>query len=101
MDELEAWSQKLGNADSLKALDANGVPAAAFRTVREAMKDPRLAHRSAFSEVRDGGGLFRALNPPFRMSRSAACAGTHAPALGEHTRSGCGPAASRMPRSTR
>ena len=26
MDELEAWSQKLGNADCLKALDANGVP---------------------------------------------------------------------------
>jgi crotonobetainyl-CoA:carnitine CoA-transferase CaiB-like acyl-CoA transferase len=25
MDELEAWSQKLGNADCLKALDANGV----------------------------------------------------------------------------
>ena len=23
-----------------------------------------LAHRSAFSEVRDGGGSFRALNPP-------------------------------------
>ena len=45
-----------------------------------------LAHRSAFSEVRDGGGSFRALNPPFRVSRSAACAGTHAPALGEHTR---------------
>jgi CoA:oxalate CoA-transferase len=87
MDELEAWSQKLGNADCLKALDANGVPAAAYRTVREAMKDPQLAHRSAFSEVRDGGGLFRALNPPFRMSRSAACAGTHAPALGEHTQS--------------
>jgi CoA:oxalate CoA-transferase len=87
MDELEAWSKKLGNTDCLKALNDNGVPAAAYRTVREAMKDPQLAHRSAFSEVRDGGGLFRALNPPFRMSRSAACAGTHAPALGEHTRS--------------
>jgi CoA:oxalate CoA-transferase len=86
MDEFEAWSKKLGNADCLKALDANGVPAAAYRTVREAMDDPQLAHRSAFSEVRDGGGSFRALNPPFRMSASAACAGAHAPALGEHTR---------------
>ena len=86
MDEFEAWSKKLGNADCLKALDANGVPAAAYRTVREAMNDPQLAHRSAFSEVRDGGGSFRALNPPFRMSASAACAGAHAPALGEHTR---------------
>jgi CoA:oxalate CoA-transferase len=46
---------------------------------------PQLAHRSAFSEVRDGGGSFRALNPPFRKSASAVCAGTHAPTLGEHT----------------
>ena len=86
MDEFEAWSKKLGNADCLKALGANGVPAAAYRTVREAINDPQLAHRRAFSEVRDGGGSFRALNPPFRMSGSAAFAGTHAPALGEHTR---------------
>ena len=92
MDELETWSKKLDSADCLRALDANGVPAAAYRTVREAMNDPQLAHRSAFSEVRDGGGTFRALNPPFRMSRSAACAGTHAPALGEHTRSVLGTA---------
>ena len=92
MDEFEAWSKKLGNADCLWALGANGVPAAAYRTVREAMNDPQLAHRSAFSEVRDGGGTFRALNPPFRMSRSAAFAGTHAPALGEHTRPVLGPA---------
>ncbi len=86
MDELETWSKKLSSGDCLRALDANGVPAAAYRTVREAMNDPQLAHRSAFSEVRDSGGAFRALNPPFRMSSSAACAGTHAPALGEHTR---------------
>jgi len=86
MDELE-WAKRRGTAECLGALDANGVPAAAYRTVREAMNDPQLAHRSAFSEVRDAGGAFRALNPPFRMSRSAACAGTHAPALGEHTRS--------------
>jgi CoA:oxalate CoA-transferase len=85
MDELEAWSKKLGNIDCLKALNDNGVPAAAYRTVREAMNDPQLVHRNAFSEVRDGGGSFRALNPPFRMSVSAVCAGTHAPALGEHT----------------
>ena len=86
MDEFEAWSKKLSNADCLQTLEANGVPAAAYRTVREAMNDPQLAHRSAFSEVRDGGGSFRALNPPFRMSGSAACVGACAPALGEHTR---------------
>jgi crotonobetainyl-CoA:carnitine CoA-transferase CaiB-like acyl-CoA transferase len=42
MDELEIWSKKLSNADCLKALDANGVPAATYRTVREAMNDLSL-----------------------------------------------------------
>jgi crotonobetainyl-CoA:carnitine CoA-transferase CaiB-like acyl-CoA transferase len=87
MDEFEAWAKRRSTAECLRALDANGVPAAAYRTVREAMNDPQLAHRIAFSEVRDRGGSFRALNPPFRMSGSAACAGTNAPALGEHTQS--------------
>ena len=50
------------------------------------MADPQLAHRYAFGEVRDAGGSFKALNPPFRMSRSATAVGSRAPALGEHTR---------------
>jgi CoA:oxalate CoA-transferase len=86
MDEFEAWSRTLGNAQCLKALDANGVPAAAYRTVREAMNDPQLAHRGAFAEVHDAGGSFRALNPPFRMSQSQTRVGATAAALGEHTR---------------
>ena len=82
----ESARERLGICRASSA-SANGVPAAAYRTVREAMNDPQLAHRSAFSEVRDHGGSFRALNPPFRMSGSTACVGGHAPALGEHTRS--------------
>jgi CoA:oxalate CoA-transferase len=86
MDELEAWSSELSCADCLAALERHGVPAAAYRTVRQAMADPQLAHRAAFSEVTDAGGTFKALNPPFRMSASAAMAGPRAAALGEHTR---------------
>jgi CoA:oxalate CoA-transferase len=86
MDEFEIWSKGLSSAECLKALDRNSVPAAAYRTVREAMADPQLAHRSAFGEVRDAGGTFRALNPPFRMSGSQASVGPRVPALGEHTR---------------
>jgi CoA:oxalate CoA-transferase len=86
MDEFEAWSTTRGNAECLAALDRNGVPAAAYRTVREAMADPQLAHREAFSPVEDAGGTFRALNPPFRLSASATRVGTFAAALGEHTR---------------
>ena len=86
MDEFEAWSTRLSSRDCLAALSENGVPAAAYRTVREAMADPQLAHRGAFSEVADAGGAFKALNPPFRMSACAATAGARAAALGEHTR---------------
>ena len=86
MDEFEAWSQRLTSAECQAALDRNSVPAAAYRTVREAMADPQLAHRNAFADVRDAGGAFKALNQPFRMSAAALAAGPRVPALGEHTR---------------
>jgi len=86
MDEFEAWSKQRASADCLQVLHRHAVPAGAYRTVREAMADPQLAHRSAFSEVRDAGGAFKALNPPFRMSASAGAAGAKCAALGEHTR---------------
>src|SRR5262245_43835516 len=44
----------------------------------------QLAHRGAFSEVRDAAGAFRVLNPPFRFSAAPTGAQSHAPALGEH-----------------
>jgi crotonobetainyl-CoA:carnitine CoA-transferase CaiB-like acyl-CoA transferase len=86
MEELEAWSSRHSLAHCLAAFERHGVPAAAYRTVREAMADPQLAHRAAFGEVLDGGGRFRALNPPFRMSASRTAVGPKVPALGEHTR---------------
>jgi crotonobetainyl-CoA:carnitine CoA-transferase CaiB-like acyl-CoA transferase len=86
MDELEAWSKHHTLAHCLAALERHGVPAAAYRSVREAMADPQLAHRGAFGEVLDAGGGFRVLNPPFRMSASRTEVGPRVPALGEHTR---------------
>jgi crotonobetainyl-CoA:carnitine CoA-transferase CaiB-like acyl-CoA transferase len=86
MDEFEIWSRQISSEECLAALDRNAVPAAAYRTVRQAMGDPQLTHRGAFAEVRDAGGAFQALNPPFRMSGSVTRAGPNAPALGEHTR---------------
>ena len=86
MDEFEAWSSQLPSAECLAVLDRNNVPAAAYRTVRDALSDPQLAHRGAFSEVSDRGGSMKVLNPPFRMSASTVGAGAHVAALGEHTR---------------
>jgi CoA:oxalate CoA-transferase len=85
MEEFEAWSTTLTSAELLVALDRSNVPAAAYRTVPEAMQDPQILHRHAFSEVADAGGTFRALNPPFRLSTSRTAAGPEVANLGQQT----------------
>jgi crotonobetainyl-CoA:carnitine CoA-transferase CaiB-like acyl-CoA transferase len=91
MDEFEVWSKTRTTTEVLAALERNTVPSAAYRTVAEAMADPQLAHRNAFTEVHDKGGTFKVLNPPFRMSQSRASAATFSAALGEHTEEILGP----------
>ena len=85
MDEFEIWSKARASKDVLEALARNSVPSAEYRTVKDTMGDPQLAHRGAFSPVHDAGGSFKVLNPPFRMSASRTKAGERAPRLGEHT----------------
>ena len=54
--------------------------------VAEALADPQIAHRGALAEVEDGGGTFRVLNLPFRMSGAKVSAAKRMATLGEHTR---------------
>ncbi len=86
VDELELWSTALTTEQCQAAFDANGVPASPYRTVREVMADPQIAHREAFAEVQDKGGSFKVLNPPFRMSDALVQVSGFSSALGEHGR---------------
>ena len=85
IDELERWSKELSTSEVQAIFDRHGVPSSPYRTVREAMTDPQIAHRRSFAEVRDTGGTFLALNPPFHMSAATAAARPFVAALGEHT----------------
>jgi len=85
IEELECWSRERTVREVQALFDRHGVPSSPYRTVKEAMTDPQLGHRRAFAEIRDAGGTFRALNPPFRMSGATAAARPYAAALGEHT----------------
>ncbi|HVQ76020.1 MAG TPA: CoA transferase [Candidatus Binatia bacterium] len=85
IEELEGWSRQLTTAECQARFDEAGVPASPYRTVDEALADPQLTHRQALGEVRDGGGTFRAVNPPYRFSAAPAHLQPFAPALGEHT----------------
>jgi crotonobetainyl-CoA:carnitine CoA-transferase CaiB-like acyl-CoA transferase len=85
IDELESWSRQRATEEVQALFDRHGVPSSPYRTVREAMADPQLAHRRAFAEVHDAGGTFEVLNPPFRMSAARAAAVPHVAGLGDHT----------------
>jgi crotonobetainyl-CoA:carnitine CoA-transferase CaiB-like acyl-CoA transferase len=85
VDELELWSKERTTAEVQAIFDRHGVPSSPYRTVKEAMTDPQLAHRNAFADITDAGGTFRALNPPFRLSAARAAAQPFVAALGEHT----------------
>ena len=85
IEELECWSRERTVREVQALFDRHGVPSSPYRTVKEAMTDPQLGHRRSFAEIRDAGGTFRALNPPFRMSGATAAARPYAAALGEHT----------------
>jgi len=85
MDGVEAWSRTVTTAQCLAALMGEGVPSSAYRTVAEALNDPQIAHRRSLSEVEDGGGTFKVLNVPFRMSGADVSTGKRISNLGEHT----------------
>ena len=85
MNGVEAWSRTLTTGTCLTELNDHGVPCSAYRTVAEALKDPQIAHRGALADVSDGGGTFKVLNLPFRMSGAAVSAARRMSTLGEHT----------------
>jgi crotonobetainyl-CoA:carnitine CoA-transferase CaiB-like acyl-CoA transferase len=85
MEEIESWSRTLTSAEALDALERHTVPASPYRSVKEVMADPQLAHRQSLAEVKDKAGSFKALNPPFRLTASDTTTGATVAALGEHT----------------
>lgn len=85
MDGVESWSRAVTTEECLIALNGEGVPSSAYRTVAEALSDPQIAHRGALMEVADGGGTFKVLNLPFRMSGAKVSAAKRMSTLGEHT----------------
>jgi crotonobetainyl-CoA:carnitine CoA-transferase CaiB-like acyl-CoA transferase len=85
MEGIETWSRTLTTKQCLDALNRNGVPSSAYRTVAEALADPQLAHRGALVDVEDDSGTFKVMNLPFRMSGAEVSAGKRAATLGEHT----------------
>ena len=85
MRELETWSGTVTTAECQAAFDRCGVPNSPYRTVKEALADPQLAHRKALAQVDDRGGTFKVMNAPFRLSALETSVVGFSAALGEYT----------------
>jgi crotonobetainyl-CoA:carnitine CoA-transferase CaiB-like acyl-CoA transferase len=85
MEIVEAWTSERSTEECARIFSQAGVPATAYRTVREAITDPQFAQRGSFAKVHDAGGEFLVPNLPFRMSGARVEAGAEIPELGQHT----------------
>jgi crotonobetainyl-CoA:carnitine CoA-transferase CaiB-like acyl-CoA transferase len=86
VDLLETWTTTLTTVECQIAFDSAGVPSSPYRTVKDLMADPQLAHRGAWADVADQGGSFKVVNPPFRFSAAPVQVANFAATLGQHTR---------------
>lgn len=85
MAVVEQWTCQRPLAECLGALEAAGVPCAAYNEPGDALTDPHLIDRGLFSPIADAAGPFTGVNPPWRMSGSDARLRNHVPAVGEHS----------------
>lgn len=85
---IEAWTARTPTADVVRALEAQGVPAAPVRSPADAMRDPRLLRRGETVKlghpVHGDVGEVHAGGLPIRMSGARTGFDAPPPRLGEH-----------------
>jgi CoA:oxalate CoA-transferase len=75
MEVVERWTRDHPATEVLRRLEAAGVPCARYNEPADALNDPVLVERGAFSRVEDAAGAFLGVNAPWRMSGSATSIG--------------------------
>ena len=82
---VERWTIQRPAQECEDRFMAAGIPAATYRTVREALQDPQLTHRGSLARVADASGEFLVPNLPFRLSAARVEAGARVADSGEDT----------------
>lgn len=85
MARVEDWTSRRSAAECERVIAAAGVPITQYRTVRQALAEPQLAHRGSLATVRDAAGEYLVPNLPFRLSGGRVEVRSQVPLLGEHT----------------
>jgi CoA:oxalate CoA-transferase len=68
MTLVEQWTVDHSSAECEATFTNHGIPASAYRSVRDAIADPQFQYRSSFSEVKDSSGPFLVPNLPYQFS---------------------------------
>jgi CoA:oxalate CoA-transferase len=84
MELVERWTRERTVAQCLAAFEAAGVPCARYGEPGDALQDPHLRQRGLFQQVHDLAGGFQGVNPPWKMTGTAACLRAAVPGVGEH-----------------
>ncbi|HEX7775170.1 MAG TPA: CoA transferase [Parvibaculum sp.] len=85
MAEIAAWAAGRSAAECERLMSAAGVPCTVYCTPAEQLSNPHLQERGSFQELRDAGGVFTVLNPPFKLSSTDCSARAFVAQPGEHT----------------
>ncbi len=85
MGVVEEWTATHTLAECQRALDAGGVPCAAYNDPGDALRDAHLRERGLFSAVGDAAGSFTGVNAPWQMSGTQSHMRAWVPGVGEHT----------------
>jgi CoA:oxalate CoA-transferase len=82
---VEQWTVARPAKECESTFMGTGIPAATYRTVREALQDPQFAHRGSLARVVDASGEFFVPNLPFRLSGASVQAGARVADSGQDT----------------
>lgn len=85
MAAVQAWTVQRSAVEGERTLGDAGVPCGRYRSVREALDDPVLAHRASLAAVHDAAGELLVPKLPFRFGDLRPGVQPGVPGLGEHT----------------
>jgi crotonobetainyl-CoA:carnitine CoA-transferase CaiB-like acyl-CoA transferase len=85
LEIIERWTLQHSALECEERMMKAGVPCARYRTVKEVMDDPHIAHRRTFERVGTEEEPFLVTKQPYRLSASRVEPRAGLPMLGEHT----------------
>lgn len=84
MAYAEAWAGSRTVSECIDVLDAGGVPCSHYAEAADVLTNADLIARGTFTNITDGSGTYKGVNPPYQLSGTHAGMRANVPGAGEH-----------------